>query len=110
MKKIVSNFKNVFGFISKDLDINRKISIIEWTIKLWLLTIAIPISSTIVAIFLTIMGFAELDFSKLVDFIYQEWIGFYISGYLLGIIAWKIHLGILFLSFIFSASTNYENP
>jgi len=68
--------------------------ILEWSFKLWLLTLAIPLVTTVlVIVFSTLCGFKEFT----LDF----WRYYYYDGYICGFIAWRIHLGLLFMLFLY---------
>jgi len=68
--------------------------ILEWSFKLWLLTLAIPLTITVLVVFFSILG----GFEK---FSLEFWRFYYYDGYLCGFIAWRIHLGLLFLCGIY---------
>jgi len=68
--------------------------VIEWSFKLWLMTLVIPLTVTVLVAFFSILG----GFEK---FSLEFWIFYYYDGYLCGLIAWRIHLGLLFLCGIY---------
>jgi len=68
---------------------------IEWSFKLWFaLSLIIPLTTTTLAVFFSILG----GFEK---FSLEFWRVYYYDGYLCGFIAWRIHLGILFMCFLY---------
>lgn len=70
-----------------------------WTLKLYSITLVIPIAGSILNILMCgILGIGDdflLNFKKL-------WIDYYFTGTILGVVAWRFQLGILFLCFIFN--------
>lgn len=80
--------------------------ILEWTIKLWLLTTVIPITISIVGILSIIIGMYDCNIRT---FMYNSWINYYLFGNLIGIVAWRIHLGILFICFLINIELEMSN-
>lgn len=71
-----------------------------WTFKLYALTLTIPISLTLINIlFVGILG-VETKFGFFMN-LKIIWIDYYFTGSFLNIDAWRWHLGLLFLSFLF---------
>lgn len=80
------------------------LSVLEWSIKLWLLTIVIPITFTIIwTIIVGILGY-DAPYEYL-EGLSKFWSGYYVTGKLFDITAWKWHLAILFVCFLASLST-----
>ena len=74
---------------------------IIWTLKLYTLTLVLPISLSIInVLFCGILG-VETKFDFLTNF-KIIWIDYYFTGSFNGVESWKIHLGILFLLFMFT--------
>ena len=85
---IVPMIRNVFNI--EDL---------KWTLKLYSITLSIPISMSIINIlFIGILGIeSKNDF--LINF-KVIWIDYFFTGYFCDIVAWRIHLFILVLCFL----------
>ena len=77
---------------------------IEWTLKLYSLTLVLPIVFTIVIIFIGILG-VETKFGFLMN-LKIIWVDYYFTGSFLDIAAWKWHLCLLLLSFIINKINN----
>jgi hypothetical protein len=74
---------------------------LKWTLKLYSLTLIIPLVLTILnVLFIGIIGL-ESKFGFLMNF-KIIWIDYYFTGSLLNIAAWRWHLGLLFCSFLFT--------
>jgi hypothetical protein len=72
---------------------------LEWTFKLYALTLALPLALTIMnVLFVGIIGF-ETPLGFLMNF-KAIWIDYYFTGSLLNIDAWRWQLGLLFCSFL----------
>ena len=71
---------------------------LKWTVKLYSLTLVIPLTLSIMNIlFVGILGIeAKYTFWELFEVI---WIDYYITGHILSLAAWRIQLCILVLSF-----------
>lgn len=81
-------------------------NIIKDTFRLYALTLVIPLTSTFVAIILLILGIIG---NRFFEVLYDIWIGYYFTGTLvMGIIAWRIQLAILFVCFFISLHFNYS--
>lgn len=86
---------------------NKIKEIIEWTLKLYSMTLIIPITMTIV----DLLFVGILDLPTKYGFLYGLkviWIDYYFTGYFLGIIAWKIQLCLLIISLIINIIKSYE--
>lgn len=71
----------------------------KWTLKLYSITLSIPITMSIINIlFVGILGIKS-HFDFLLNF-KVIWIDYFITGYLCDIVAWRIHLFILVLCFL----------
>jgi hypothetical protein len=78
---------------------------IEWTFKLYALTLVLPITLSIInVIFCVILGM-ETKFGFWVNF-KVVWIDYYFTGSFLDIAAWRWQLGLLFCSFLFTKFSN----
>lgn len=85
---IVPMIRNVFNI--EDL---------KWTLKLYSITLLIPISMSIINIlFFGILGI-ESENGFLMNF-KIIWIDYFFTGYFCDIVAWRIHLFILVLCFL----------
>lgn len=72
-----------------------------WTLKLYALTLVLPLTLTIMNILCVgILGF-ETKFGFLMNF-KVIWIDYYFTGSFLNVDAWRWHLGLLFCSFLFT--------
>ena len=72
---------------------------LEWTFKLYALTLALPLALTIMnVLFVGIIGF-ETPLGFLMNF-KVIWIDYYFTGSLLSIDAWRWQLGLLFFSYL----------
>lgn len=74
---------------------------IEWTLKLYSLTIAIPLTFSVLNIFLCGIFGIETEFGFWMNF-KVIWIDYYFTGSFLDISAWRWQIGLLFLSFFFT--------
>jgi len=72
---------------------------IKWAFKLWSLTIVIPIVITIIILFSIILGI-DSPFT-IGEGLYKAWIGYYFTGTVEGIVAWRIHLVLLISCYLF---------
>lgn len=88
---------------------NKIIDDLKWTVKLYSLTLVLPLALTIMNIlFIGIIGL-KTKFGFLMNF-KIIWIDYYFTGSFLNIDAWKWYLGLLFCSFlIIKLKLNYEN-
>ncbi len=76
---------------------------LEWTFKLYALTLVIPIALSVVnIIFCGIFGLHS-TYGFWMNF-KIFWVDYYFTGSLCDIAAWKWQLGLLFLAFIFTLS------
>lgn len=82
----------------KSKEKSKILDILVWTFKLYSITLVIPFSLTIMNIlFVGILGFeSNFDFLMIFKII---WVDYYITGSFLDIMAFRWHLGLLFLSF-----------
>jgi len=74
---------------------------IEWTFKLYALTLVLPITLSIMNVILCGILGIESKFGFLMNF-KVVWIDYYFTGSFLDIDAWRWQLGLLFCSFIFT--------
>lgn len=72
-----------------------------WALKLYSLTLSIPIASSVVNIALVGILGVEGTHGFWSNF-YHIWVGFYFTGSFLDIIAWKWQLFLFFFSFLFT--------
>ena len=75
---------------------------IKFAANLYLFTLVVPIMLTIVLLFMAIIGCTDILLHGFWETLEMFTIGFYITGDLLGLDAWRIHLGLFFLLFLFS--------
>lgn len=73
---------------------------LKWTIKLFSLTLIIPIVGSLFLVFAGILGM-DLKFGFLMSF-KVLWIDYYFTGSIFDIDAWRWHLGFLFLCLLIS--------
>lgn len=82
------------------INMNELIKTIGWTLKLYSLTLVIPLTLSLCNIlFCGIIG-VESNFGFLGNF-KVIWVDYYITGHVGDFIAWRIHLGLLFFAFLF---------
>jgi len=72
-----------------------------WTFKLYALTLVLPISLTIMNILVVGILGVETKFGFFTN-LKIIWIDYYFTGSFLNIDAWRWHLGLLFLLFLFT--------
>ena len=78
---------------------------LEWTLKLYALTLVLPLALTVINIlFVGIIG-VETKFGFLMNFKFI-WIDYYFTGSFLNIDAWRWQLGLLFCSFLFTKASD----
>jgi hypothetical protein len=78
---------------------------LEWTFKLYALTLTLPLTLTVMNIlFVGILG-VETKFDFLMNF-KIIWIDYYFTGDFMNIDAWRWQLGLLFCSFLIIKSSN----
>ena len=83
----------------------NKSNVIVDMFRFYALTLVIPLTSTFVAIILLILGIIG---NRFFEVLYDIWIGYYFTGTLvMGIIAWRIQLAILFMCFIMALHFKY---
>lgn len=70
-------------------------------LRIWCLTLVIPIAFTIMSIFLLIIGIDFKEGENFLSLLRTLWIGYYFDGVFLGFVAWRIHLGLIFLCVLF---------
>ena len=77
------------------------------TLRMYSITLIIPMASTFLLSVVSIMGFEIVDgfFGALRGL----WIGYYIDGTLLGPPAYRIQLGVLFIFFVLSLFNSVKN-
>ena len=90
---------------------NKITSILEWTFKLYALTLVIPLTITIGITIAWIIGI-PLKYNFF-ETIWKVWSGFYVigklgEGTLLVLEAWRIQLGILFICFLINVDKEYN--
>ena len=70
-----------------------------WGVKLWLITLVVPCAITVMYIFYKLIGMlSDVPVTKLIQF----WKDYYLTGSLWGLDAWRVHLGILLLTTLYS--------
>ena len=77
-------------------------SIVGWTVKLYSLTVIIPLAATIILLAYYILGIPTEG--NIMDI----WFNFYIYGSFLGVESWRWHILLLLLSFIINALTVFD--
>lgn len=102
---MIQELKRIIGITFNKHNFKKIGEILEYTIKLWLLTYIIPLSFTLFGCIFLILGL--LSPSIFLVKIYNVWVDFF-TGQFLNIDAWRIHLAILFVCFIF-VSLNQKN-
>lgn len=75
-----------------------------WTLKLYALTLVIPITLTIMNILVVGILGLETKFGFLMNF-KVIWVD-YFTGNFINVDAWRWHLGLLFCSFLFTKFSN----
>jgi len=73
---------------------------LEWTLKLYSLTLVLPLTLSIMNILVGILGIKTI-FGFWMNF-KVIWIDYYFTGSFCNIDAWRWHLGLLFLSYLFT--------
>lgn len=101
MKEILKNLLQLIVYALKPLLKFELLLILEWTLRLWALTLVIPLTLTILMTFFFIIG-------GLKEYNLDFWRYYYYDGYLCGLIAWRIHLGLLFLCALYITNKIYE--
>ena len=86
-------FKQAFSHFKPLLEI------LEWTLKLYSLTLVIPLTFTLAGIAFWILGILAIDFTKMLRW---SWIDYYFTGKVpeLNIPMWRVQLVILFICFL----------
>jgi hypothetical protein len=74
---------------------------IEWTFKLYALTLVLPIGLSIMNVIFCGILSMETKFGFWMNF-KVVWIDYYFTGSFLDIAAWRWQLGLLFCSFLFT--------
>ena len=81
-------------------------SVIGDVLRVYALSLVIPITLTVMITFLSII---DSDMAKyLLEMLSKLWYGYYIDGDLFGVEAYRIHLGLLFLIFLFVVVNKLE--
>jgi len=93
-KTLKRQFEPIIELIIRVKYLENIIIAIGYSIRLWLMTLVFPVMLTILLIFLSILG----EFDK---FSLDFWRHYYYDGYLCGFVAWRIHLGLLFMLFLY---------
>jgi len=73
---------------------------LEWTLKLYSLTLVLPLTLSIMNILVGILGIKTI-FGVWMNF-KVIWIDYYFTSSFCNIDAWRWHLGLLFLSYLFT--------
>lgn len=91
-------FKQAFSHFKPLLEI------LEWTLKLYCLTLVIPFTLTIVGSMIFILGIAKVTY---LDFLNFVWIKYYFTGKVpeLNIPMWRVQLVILFICFLINVDS-----
>lgn len=102
----LSLFKDLYtscADLYKDIkNINFWDSIVGWTIKLYSLTLVIPLSGTALFVIWKILGY-ETRYTFFTT-LWKIWTDFYINGSFLDIAAWRWQIVLIIFSFIFVAT------
>lgn len=101
MKQTLKRVLQLFIYALEPILKFKWLLILEYTLKLWLLTLTIPLTLTIILTFFFILG-------GLKEYNLEFWRYYYYDGYLCDFIAWRIHLGLLFLCGIYVTNKIYE--
>ena len=70
------------------------------TVKIWSLTFIIPLLYTVLIFLSTFLLGTPEEIVNVIPRIIDSWVDFYITGTLLTISAWKIHIVLLFICFV----------
>lgn len=98
--KIIFPMSNLFSKESLSLLIPL-IDRLGWALKLYSLTLAIPLAGSVVNVLLCgVLGFETVH--GFWGNFYHLWIGYYFTGYFLGIIAYKWQLFLFCFAFLFT--------
>jgi uncharacterized membrane protein YoaK (UPF0700 family) len=84
---------------------------IQWiaktTLKVYALTLVIPIALTIMALIMLVMG---TQVSRISEVLHLAWVDYYFTGNLMNVIAWRWHLILLFLAWLISLTSYHSKP
>jgi len=98
--KIIFPMSNVFSKESLSL-LTPLIDRLGLTLRLYSLTLAIPLAGSVVnVLFCGVLGFEPLH--GFWGNFYHVWIGYYLTGHFLGIIAYKWQLFLFCIAFLFT--------
>lgn len=90
---MIQAFKQIFSCFKPLLEI------LEWTLKLYCLTLVIPLAFTFIGIVFWILGILAIDFTEMLKW---SWIDFYITGHIDIIPIYRIQIVILLICFLIS--------
>lgn len=74
---------------------------LKWSIRLYSLTLIIPIILSLMNIVVVGILGMHSNYGFLMNF-KVIWIDYYITGHFINIVAWRWHLSLLFMSYIFT--------